>query len=173
MWARSFRKTLGFAFQAAEEPSGHHAGGTLDHALAHAGEQAAHVNIARVQNGGFRTVLAEFQLSGSFHKSRLALAFEQQLVMLRCGDVLEGNCSGEYPNDRTNSSAELGVVLVLTGFLHLLAARNAFLQDGGIDEGREDALARCAYSVGAFYFQATPLTTSEDTEISGWASKFP
>ena len=131
----------GLSFKRLEESCGKHVGCGLNHALAHAGDEAADVDVSGVLNFSCAASIFKIEFARAFYESRLALAFNDKLVVFRRGDVLKRDGGSEDAFDRADSGGELGFVLIVAGFFHLLTTRNALLQDGRINEGGEDAVA--------------------------------
>ena len=158
----------GFSFQRFEKPTSKHVGCGLDHALAHAGDEAADVDVSGVLDFSCAVCVFQIEFAGAFYESRLAFAFHDELVVLRGDDFLKRNGGGEDAFYRADSGGELGFVLIVAGFFHLLTAGNALLQDGGINQRGKDAVTRGVDFLGAFNLHGKPLTTKDTKDHEGF-----
>ena len=75
-------------FKRFEKPGGKHVSRGLNHALAHAGDKAADVDVTGVLDFSFAARVFQVEFARAFYKSWLALAFNDKLVVFRGGDVL-------------------------------------------------------------------------------------
>ena len=138
-WLTQLR--LCFCSQTGEELRGHHLDRALDHALAHTGDGAAHLDVAGVVNFGEVTFLCEIEVAGTFQKTGRAFAFYHDAKVLRLSQILEPCGAVEYSFNRTDTRLDGRGKSVLTGSLQFLATRNTTLQYLGIDERLINALS--------------------------------
>src|SRR5919198_2715503 len=143
--------SLRLGFERGEELRGHHLGRALNHPLADRGERAADLHVARVPDQGRAVSLFEVEVARALEEAGLPFAVDDDAVVRGRAHLFEADVPLEDPLDRADARAQRRRVCVLAGFLQALAARDAPLQNGRVNQGLPDSLARRAQLVCAFY----------------------
>lgn len=141
---------FGFGLDGGEELSCHHLHRSLKHALAHACDSPAHLDVAVITHHGGAVPFIEIQVSRSFQEPRLALAVDRHAKVTWRLQVFKAHVTGEHSFDRPDSRANRGRVGIVAGLFQSFTTGNASLKDHRIDKRLIYALAARMEFVGAF-----------------------
>src|SRR5437879_279253 len=140
---------------AGEELVRHHLRDPAEHALTHAGDEAAHLHVRGVGDRGAPVgAVTERHDRLAAKEPRPAAALDRHPVALRRLQVEEADLALERALDGAHADLERGLVLVLADLLELLAAGERLAQPFGVEEGLPHRLARCRHRVRALELHA-------------------
>ena len=141
-----------FGAQAREELRSHHLRRALNHSLAHTGNRAANLYVARVIH--LRSVfhLLEIQIARTLKKSRRPFAVHDDAKVFRLAQILEPGRPVEYSFDRSDTRSYRCGKGVLSSFFETFTTRNTALQHLRIYEALIHAFSSCVELVSAFQF---------------------
>ena len=162
----------GFGFDRRKELSCHHFSGSLNHSLAYTRNCPAYLYISLVRDSSSIGALGQIQISGAFDETRLASAFYDDAVVFRLAYVLEPDVSGEDAFDGADTGLERRRICVRASQIKRFAARDAALQDLGIDKRAKHAFALCLQLLSSFNLHAEPRGDG-DSRRRPWVRDLP
>src|SRR5439155_1890421 len=130
-----------FGFHRGEKLGEHRLGSPVDHSLADGGQRAADLGIALVLENRLGARFLEIERAGSFDEALLALAVDNDAVVLGRLQVLELDLAFVQSLDRRDADVDLAGVFVLADLLELVAAGDALRQALRVDEKFPNPLA--------------------------------
>ena len=97
LWGIIVSFGLRLGFNCGEELGGHHLRGALEHALAHACDRPADLNLAAVSDYGYVVLSREIEVTGAFQETRLTLSIDHDSKVVWRIEVFKSDVPGEKP----------------------------------------------------------------------------